>query len=87
MKQYFQKRKLKFIEETTELQKKQTWIKANTLILNSSLAFNPQMREITGQSWILTKSQSEIAVESIIEPSKVVHSRGKPSKRVHGRRK
>ena len=46
MKQHFQKRKLKFIEETTELQKKQTWIKANTLILNSSLAFNPQMREL-----------------------------------------
>ena len=34
---------LKFIEETIELQKKQNWITANKLILNSSLAFNPQM--------------------------------------------
>ena len=37
---------LKFIEETIELQKKQNWIKANKLILNSSLVFDPQMREI-----------------------------------------
>ena len=49
---------LKFIEKTIELQKKQNWIKANKLILNSSLAFNPQMREIARKSWILTKSQS-----------------------------
>ena len=49
---------LKFIEETIELQKKQNWIKANNLILNSSLTFNPQMREIARKFWILTKSQS-----------------------------
>ena len=56
---------LKFIEETIELQKKQNWIKANKLILNSSLAFNPQMREIVRKSWILTKSQSGKAKSSI----------------------
>ena len=56
---------LKFIEETIELQKKQNWIKANKLILNSSLAFNPQMREIARKSWILTKSQSGKAKSSI----------------------
>ena len=42
--------KLKFIEKTTELRKKQNWIKSNKLLLNSSLAFNPQMREIAGKS-------------------------------------
>ena len=56
---------LKFIEETIELQKKQNWIKANKLILNSSLVFNPQMREIARKSWILTKSQSGKAKSSI----------------------
>ena len=56
---------LKFIEETIELQKKQNWIKANKLILNSSLAFNPQMREIARKSWILTKSQSGKAKSNI----------------------
>ena len=56
---------LKFIEETIELQKKQNWIKANKLILNSSLAFNPQMREIARKSWILTKSQSRKVKSSI----------------------
>ena len=56
---------LKFIEETTELQKKQNWIKANKLILNSSLAFNPQMWEIARKSWILTKSQSARILESL----------------------
>ena len=49
---------IEFIEETSELQNKQNWIKANKLILNSSLAFNPQMREIARRSWIFTKSQS-----------------------------
>ena len=40
IKQHFQKGTLKIIEETIELQKKQNCIKANKLILNSSLAFN-----------------------------------------------
>ena len=56
---------LEFTEETIELQKKQNWIKANKLILISSLAFNPQMREIARKSWILTKSQSGKAKSSI----------------------
>ena len=43
------------MEETIELQKKQNWIKANKLILNSSLTFNPKMWEIAGKSWILVK--------------------------------
>ena len=64
MKQYFQKGILKFIEETTELENKQNWIKANKLILNLSLAFNPQMREIARKSSILTKSQSGKAKSS-----------------------
>ena len=51
MKQHFQKGTLKFIEETIELQKKQNWNKPNKLILNSSLAINPQLREITRKSW------------------------------------
>ena len=38
--------------------KESNWIKINKLILNSSLAFHPQMWEIAGNSWILTKSQS-----------------------------
>ena len=37
---------LEFVEQTIELQKKQNWIKANKLILNSSLASNPQMRKV-----------------------------------------
>ena len=41
---------LKFIVETIELQKKQNWFTVNKLILNSSLAFNPQMRGIAGKS-------------------------------------
>ena len=56
---------MKFIEKTIELQKKQNWIKARKLILNSRLAFNPQMREIARKSWILTKSQSGKAESSI----------------------
>ena len=46
-------------------------------------AFNPKMREIAGQSWILTKSQSGdaqkqfIAVKSCIQPWKVGYSRRK----------
>ena len=65
IKQHFQKGTLKFIEETIELQKNQNWIKANKLILNSCLAFNPKMQEIAGKSWILTKSQSGKAKSSI----------------------
>ena len=57
LKQHFQKSKLKFIEEAVKLQKKQDWTKVNKLILNSSLAFNPQMQEIAGKSWILKKSR------------------------------
>ena len=34
------------MEEIIELQKNENWIEANKLILNSSLVFNPQMREI-----------------------------------------
>ena len=65
MKQHFQKGMLKFVQETTELQKKQNWIKANKLILNPSLAFNPQMQEIARKSWIFTKSQSGKVKSSI----------------------
>ena len=43
---------LKFIEETIELQKKQNWIKANKLILNSSFVFNLEMLEIARKFWI-----------------------------------
>ena len=46
---------LTFIEETIELQKKQSCIRANKLILNSSLAFNSKVREIVRKTWILTK--------------------------------
>ena len=53
IKQHFQKGKLKFTGETIELRKKQNWIKANKLILNSSLVFNPQMKGIAGNTWIL----------------------------------
>ena len=56
---------MKFIEETIEMQKKQNWIKAKKLILNSSLGFNPQIREIGRKSWILTKSQSGKSKSSI----------------------
>ena len=56
---------MKFIEETIELQKKQHWIKANKLILNSNLTFNSQMREIARKCWILTKSQSGKTKSSI----------------------
>ena len=76
MKQHFQKGTLKFIEETIEPQKKQNLIKDNKLILNSSLAFNTQIREIARKSWILTKSQSG-KVKSSILPSKVVYSHRK----------
>ena len=55
MKQHFQKDKLKFIEKTIELWKNQNCIKANKLILDSSLAFNQQMKEIAGNSSILKK--------------------------------
>ena len=44
IKQHFQKGKLKFTGETTELQKKLNWIKANKLILNSSLGRKLQER-------------------------------------------
>ena len=57
IKQRFQKGKLQFTGETVELQKKQNWITANKLILNLSLVFNPQMKEIVGKTWILAKSQ------------------------------
>ena len=43
----------------------QNWINSNKLILNSSLAFNPQMREIARKCWILTKSQSGKAKSNI----------------------
>ena len=56
---------MKFIEKTIELKKKQNWIKANKLILNSSLAFDPQMRETAGKDWILTKLQSGNGKSSI----------------------
>ena len=64
-KQHFQKGKLKFIEETIELQKRQNWIKADKLILNSSLAFNPLMWKIAGNSWIVAKSQQGKTKSSI----------------------
>ena len=48
-----------------ELQKKQNWIKANKLILNSRLAFIPQMQKIARKPWILTKSQSGEAESSM----------------------
>ena len=57
IKQRFQKGKLKFTGETIELQKKLNWIKANKLILNSSLVFNLQRKKITGKNWILPKLQ------------------------------
>ena len=57
IKQRFQKGKLKFTGETTELQKKLNWIIAKKLILNSSLVFNPQRKEIAGKTWILAKLQ------------------------------
>ena len=57
IKQHFQKGKLKFTGETTELQKKLNWIIAKKLILNSSLVFNPQRKEIAGKTWILAKLQ------------------------------
>ena len=47
--------RLTFIEETIELQKKQSCIKANKLILKSSLAFNSKVQEVVRKSWILTK--------------------------------
>ena len=53
----FSKEKLKFTGETIELKKKQKWIKANKLIMNSSTVFNPQRNEIAGKTWILAKSQ------------------------------
>ena len=56
---------MKFIEETIELQKKQNCIKANKLILKSSLAFNPYVREIVIKSWNPTESQSGKAKSSI----------------------
>ena len=59
---HFQKGKLKFIEETIELQ---NWIKADKLILNSSLAFNPLMWKIAGNSWIVAKSQQGKTKSSI----------------------
>ena len=43
MKEYFQKGELELVEETTELQKKQSWIKAKKLMSNSSLASNKKM--------------------------------------------
>ena len=46
------------MEETIELKKKQNWIEANKLTLDSSLAFYPQMWKIAGKSWILIKPQS-----------------------------
>ena len=49
--------KLKFTGETIELQKKLNWIKANKLILNSSLVFNSQRKGIAGKTWTLAKSQ------------------------------
>ena len=57
IKQRFQKDKLEFAGETIGLQKKLNWIKANKLILNSSLAFNPQRKEIAWKTWILAKPQ------------------------------
>ena len=57
IKQSFQKGKLKFNGEIIELQKKLNWIKANKLMLNSSLVFNPQRKEIAGKTWILLKLQ------------------------------
>ena len=65
IKQRFQKGKLKFTGETAELQKKLKWIKADKLILNSSLVFNPQRNEIAGKTWILAKSQWRKAKSSI----------------------
>ena len=65
IKQRFQNGKLKFTGETIELQKKLNWIKANKLILNSSLVFNPQRKQIAGKTWILAKLQQRKAKSSI----------------------
>ena len=62
IKQRFQKGKLKFTGETLELQKKQNWIKANKLVLNSSLVFNPQIKEIAVKTWMLAKSHLKLNV-------------------------
>ena len=42
--------------ETIELQKKLNWIKANKLILNSSLVFNPKRKGIAGNTKSKVKS-------------------------------
>ena len=60
--------------ETIELQKKLNWIKANKLILNSSLVFNSQRKEIAGKTWILANLQKRKA-KSSIWLSKVIYSR------------
>ena len=60
IKQCFQKGKLKFTGETIEVQKKPNWIKNNKLILNSSVVFNPQRKEIAGKTWILAKAKGSI---------------------------
>ena len=57
------------MEKSIELQKKQNWIRVKILILNLSLAFNPQMWGIAGTSWTLTKSQSSKA-KSIMQGRK-----------------
>ena len=58
IKQHFQKGKLKLTGETIELQKKLNSIKANKFILmNSSLVFNPQRKDIAGKTWIFAKLQ------------------------------
>ena len=58
IKQHFQKGKLKLTGETIELQEKLNSIKANKFILmNSSLVFNPQRKDIAGKTWIFAKLQ------------------------------
>ena len=84
-----QKGKLKFTREAIELQKKLNWIKADKLILNSSLVFNPQRNKLQERLGILRscsnlklkvvhyRRKEYIAVESSIWPPKVVYNRQK----------
>ena len=64
MKEYFQKGELELVEQTTELQKKQSWIKAKKLILNSSLASNKKMWGIA-ESLGFLQNYSQVKLKAV----------------------
>ena len=69
MKQHFQKGTLKTIKENIELEKKQNYINANKLILNSSLALIHQCRK-SPKIFAFSQSQSQVKLKVVYNHQK-----------------